>query len=171
MKRLESEKVSGPFYAWRRPIFKQPLLIFPLVESVPVWQMHRHERRLVPCAESDCQRCLYGIVKEARTIFPAYEFESGLTGLVDLPATHAKTINCILDGYGHYRDLAIRVQRLRPDNGPITCTPHRTGKERTYSYWTMADVADTIERLLRFNTSFSDETLRRERKTGHDVAV
>lgn len=162
---------KGVFYAWKRPQFKDPLLVWPLLQPVPVWEMHRHEKRLVPCVDGVCLRCKFGIPGEDRCIFPAFDYASRLTVIVDLPACHSVSINGILETFHNRPDIGIRICRLRPSNGPITVSPSLAPALRDDKLWDKANAIDTITRLLQSNTAFSDEILRAVGKTGHDVDV
>lgn len=160
MRRVSHSRTSGPYMAIVRPTLATPLVVQPLLREIPLYHMHRFQKRLIPCNADQCLLCERKVAMEYRCMFPAFDFDTQAVVIVDLPGAHTETIQSIVSGAPADRPAALRVSRRKSENGPITVSPTRAPGVFHGNCWDIVAFEERVERLLEANTLHAFENLK-----------
>jgi len=166
MRRASNSRASSPYMAIVRPTLATPLLVQPMLREIPLYHMHRFQKRLIPCSADGCLLCdPHKVAMEYRCMFPAFDFDTQAIVIVDLPGAHAETVQSIVDGANGDSPVALRITRRKCENGPITVSPGRAPGVFGGNCWDIGAFEERVERLLEPNTIHAFETLRWSEKS------
>jgi hypothetical protein len=161
MRRVTASRTVGtPYMAIVRPTVATPLLVQPLLKEIPMYHMHRFQKRMIPCSADGCLLCdPHRVPMEYRCIFPAFDFDTQAVVIVDLPGSQTESVQGIVDS-ANGDAPALRIRRTKCENGPITVSPCRAPGIFLGNCWDLAAFEERVERLLEPNTLHAFESLR-----------